>query len=82
MKIVLLVLLFLFTLPPAATLQELDDFAKEMLEKERRELEVWRKEARDLEEERARRAAEQAAKTNQSSEPVGFEGREAQGQAF
>jgi len=72
MKIVLLVVLFILTLPAAATLQDLDDFAKEMLKKERRELEVWGKGRGDPEPERAWQRAEQTAKANQSAEPVGF----------
>jgi hypothetical protein len=66
MKLGILVVLFVLTLPSTATLQELDDFAKEMFEKEGRQIEIWRKEWRD-------RDAGQTGKTNQSTEPVGFE---------
>ena len=74
MKIVVPVLLFLLTLPAGASLQELDDFAKEMLEKERRELEVWKgRDGRLHEQEGSGRLAEAAARANPSTEPVGFE---------
>lgn len=69
----ILVVLFVLTLPATATLQELDDFAKEMFEKEGRQIETWRKEWRELGQEKASRDAGQTAKTNQSTEPVGFE---------
>jgi hypothetical protein len=73
MKTVLPVVVFLLTLPSVASLQELDDFAREMLEKERRELEIWkRKDERPLEQNGSRSPAERAAKATQATEPPGF----------
>jgi hypothetical protein len=66
MKVIILVVLFVLALPATATSQELDDFAKEMFEKEGRQIETWRKDWRG-------RDAGQTTKTNQSTEPVGFE---------